>query len=63
MAERSKAPDSRGIPFPELAGMSVLVSEWRRGFESHSWQLYFFYNIFPSSSMREKQNVLLWLND
>ena len=37
MAERSKAPDSRFvIPSHFAMGAGVLVSEWRRGFESHS---------------------------
>lgn len=41
MAERSKAPDSRITSFPVPTGPGVLVSKWRRGFESHSWHFYF----------------------
>ena len=40
MAERSKAPDSRldTLSLLQWHSTSVLVSTWRRGFESHSWQ-------------------------
>ena len=40
MAERSKAPDSRLDTFAlfQWHSTGVLVSTWRRGFESHSWQ-------------------------
>ena len=46
MAERSKAPDSRIISFPVLAGPGLLVSKWRRGFESHFWHEHFFFLVF-----------------
>ena len=44
MAERSKAPDSRIISFPVLTGPGLLVSKWRRGFESHFWHELFFFS-------------------
>ena len=40
MAERSKAPDSRRSSLPGYK-RDILVSEWRRGFESHFWQYFF----------------------
>ena len=48
MAERSKAPDSRIISFPVLAEPGLLVSKWRRGFESHFWQalIFFWFSFF-----------------
>ena len=40
MAEWSKAPDSRAKPLRSNATLGVLVSEWRRGFESHFWHYF-----------------------
>ena len=40
MAEQSKAPDSRldTLSLLQWHSTSVLVSTWKRGFESHPWQ-------------------------
>ena len=46
MAERSKAPDLRLITSQHTMGAGVLVSEWRRGFEYHSWQCCIFTTLF-----------------
>ena len=35
MAERSKAPDPVITVFAAMQWLGVLVSKWRRGFESH----------------------------
>ena len=57
MAERSKAPDSRLDTFALLQWHStgVLVSTWRRGFESHSWQRAFATSYAPFKWMIQKK--------